>query len=40
MGIELIATTFLDSVGPEHGWVSVVLEMFGVPKRPRGEVGS
>lgn len=42
MWIKLIAATFLDSNGPEHSWVSIpmVLDMFEVPKKPRGEVGS
>jgi hypothetical protein len=40
--IVLIAVTFLGSIGSEHGWVSIpmVLEMFEVPKKRRGEVGS
>lgn len=40
--IVLIAVTFLGSIGSEHGWVSIpmVPEMFEVPKKRRGEVGS
>lgn len=42
MWIKLIAVTFLDFIGPERSWVSIpkVLDMFEVPKKPRGEVGS